>query len=620
MKENQERLDGLLTLPVELLVYIVSFLGAVRDKIKLRYVCRTLRSVVETPSLWCEFEWAYYDDREEYCVNSALKTSGKYVRRVSFPDHVTSTKLVEMLQHCSGVTHLILPVATKLTPEQLKKIVENMKHLQCLNLFWEDVSIKPLLIHLKELTIHISKKPKLSQWIQDWAMEGFVPETLNIVSNVTPKFVLELLNDWQYWNSKLSPGHIAFLKFYAHIKVPLSLSPPLPVFQLQYGSKASLPFTSARQVGVLFGLKKDMLLLTDNIYGGKVMCKAVAVSNKVLQNSYDVQFCCKVPDLRFVTHFDAAYCDAFTPSHLEQLSISCPDLQQLNLRNNALCLKKLQGLRSIAHNCKKLQGLNLLGIPVINVESHLPLWETLCHMKLTHLAVELCMVKPVMKESYKQTLAHLFEKCLSLKALTIYRKVCAQCGKSEKSVFSLFPHFPVLTSCTLINMIYHDSVVQDVIKCKNLQYLYLSSYDCYPESKPLSVASICSLRQVCLESYCTDITNTFMETLSAHGGLQHVILLVNSMSISGIATLVKNSPMLITCRIVTIKALDDKQNEIPTVEALKTALMERFSYRKLFTMGSYQVQQQHSGPFNDGLLEGTDFNCPLWTKPLYYLL
>ena len=603
MEANADRTEYLDRLPMELLVYIVSFLGSFRDKVKLRYVSRTLRSVSETPTLWRVFEWPYYDDREEFCVNNVLKMCGKHVRMISIPNHVTPSKLVEMMHHCTGVTHLSLPVGTKLTFEQLREIVEHMIQLEYLNLLWEDASIKPLLtgVRLKELTIHTSKKLSgIFQWLQDWAMEGFVPENLNIVTNITSRFVLGLLDDWQYWNSKLSADHTALLNFYVSVKVPLNLSPPLPVFQLRYGPSATLPFISASQFGILSGLKKDMLLLTESIYNGKVVHKAAAVSSKMFQNSYDAKVCCKVTDLSFVTHFDAAFCDKFSSNHLEQLSVTCPNLQQLNLRNNAICLLKLQGLQSIAQNCEKLLGLNLLGVPVINVESHLQLWETLCHMRLTHLALELCVVKPaVNSDAYKQTLSGLFKKCFSLKVFTIHGRVCKECGKSDSSVFSSFPHFPVLTSCTLVNMIYHESIVQDLTRCKNLQYLHLSSYDCYPGSKPLSSASFCSLQQVCLESHCTDITNTFMETVSAHGELQHVILLVNSMTIDGIVNLVKNSPML---------------------KLLKATLMERFSHRKLFTMGSYQVEQRHHGPFNDSLLEGTDFNNPLWTKPLYYLL
>jgi len=65
----------------------------------------------------------------------------------------------------------------------------------------------------------------------------------------------------------------------------------------------------------------------------------------------------------------------------------CPNLQQLNLEYNSNCLKSLQGLRVIA-NCNKLQGLNLLGISVKDVENRVQLWEILVDLKLLYLAVE----------------------------------------------------------------------------------------------------------------------------------------------------------------------------------------------------------------------------------------
>ena len=77
-----ERFDDILRLPVELLVYIVSFLPTVRGKVKLRYVSRTLQVVSETPSLWSEFVWPLYDRREEHSVMNVLKTCGDYIKRL----------------------------------------------------------------------------------------------------------------------------------------------------------------------------------------------------------------------------------------------------------------------------------------------------------------------------------------------------------------------------------------------------------------------------------------------------------------------------------------------------------------------------------------------------------
>ena len=116
----------LLTLPSELLVYIISFLTISRDKVKLRCVSnevsKRLRSLCNTPSLWRKFIWPHFDiHREEYCVKSVLKSYGQFVKRFSFPHHVIPSKLT-FLQYCSNVTELSLPIV-KLSPDKLEMII-----------------------------------------------------------------------------------------------------------------------------------------------------------------------------------------------------------------------------------------------------------------------------------------------------------------------------------------------------------------------------------------------------------------------------------------------------------------------------------------------------------------
>ena len=57
---DKHNVTGLLSLPTEILVHVLSFLTAARDKVKLRYVSRQLQSVSETPLLWREFVWPYH--------------------------------------------------------------------------------------------------------------------------------------------------------------------------------------------------------------------------------------------------------------------------------------------------------------------------------------------------------------------------------------------------------------------------------------------------------------------------------------------------------------------------------------------------------------------------------
>ena len=98
VSDNKEPLTILLTLPTELLVYILMFLPTVRDKVKMKYVSHRLQSVIEVPSLWSEFVWPYYDSREERCVINLLKSCGGYMKTISFPDYVPPPlELVNML-------------------------------------------------------------------------------------------------------------------------------------------------------------------------------------------------------------------------------------------------------------------------------------------------------------------------------------------------------------------------------------------------------------------------------------------------------------------------------------------------------------------------------------------
>ena len=91
-----------------------------------------------------------------------------------------------------------------------------------------------------------------------------------------------------------------------------------------------------------------------------------------------------------VSYADISYLSV-TSSHLQRLAVVCPNLQQLNLQGNA---KILQGFRAIVNACENLESLNLERLSVSAVESHVLLWELLSSLKkLTHLNIDLCMVK-----------------------------------------------------------------------------------------------------------------------------------------------------------------------------------------------------------------------------------
>ena len=105
---HEESHVNLITLPTELLVYIISFLSLVDERIFLRHVSRWLKVVIEeAPSLWKKL---VCDTRNECCsVKEVLKVCVQHIKVLSFPYIRVPSTLVEMLQYCSSVQHLSLP-------------------------------------------------------------------------------------------------------------------------------------------------------------------------------------------------------------------------------------------------------------------------------------------------------------------------------------------------------------------------------------------------------------------------------------------------------------------------------------------------------------------------------
>ena len=72
-----------------------------------------------------------------------------------------------------------------------------------------------------------------------------------------------------------------------------------------------------------------------------------------------------------------------------------------------------------------------------------------------------------------------------------------------------------------------------------------------------------------------------METVSAHGGLEHVIILAQDITFGGIIALVKNSPMLVHVTFRVSVGQEIKQNGIPNLMNLKESLMGMLPHRQV---------------------------------------
>jgi len=583
--------------------------------------------VNETPSLWSEFVWPFYDRREERAVINVLKASGDYIKRLEFPHHVTPSTLIRMLRHCGKVTQLTLPPETKFDSKQFKLAVE---HMDCLEKLQVQLSndIEPLLQidGLKELTVHvvIAQKQQTELFcftcVQKWIRRGFVPSNFNIVTKLfSDQVQMSFLESWVRWNNTLPMGHIACLKLYDDFRSILN-SPVFPIAQLEFSQTATMPFVKASNFGLL-GLESDLVLLTSSVHNSKTAFKArIVLSDDDYYFVHDNTLNKAVTDLSFVTNFDFALCESLHSGHLEQLAIACPNLECLNLEGNDKCLRSLKGLQKIAQHCSDLRKVNLRFIPFEAVENHEELWEILSNIKkLTYLALKVCLfgVHVTPNVQYSRKISSVFHKFSSLQGLEFHKSselpLCSTCIASKpqlKWVWLFLSYFPSLRHCSCS---YSDSdSVQDIITgCKELQYLSCYTLEC------LSLSSACTsnLKQITVFSRATDISDIFLETVSAHGGLSRIVLSINSLSSEGITSLIVNSRELMTLGVITCKSICDKQGLRINLKEFKTKMKKEFPCRKIFTVGSYKVMQNKKS-FNkslrDYILEDDNDMSSMW--------
>ena len=608
--DNAEAPDYLSSLPNEVLVKIISLLPETQDRIKLRYVSRRLQKISETPSLWREVVWRDCNSCEEERLHNVMKACGIHIRRLSFSQHLihprtlpivsqTTIKLIKvsemakMLHYCSNLTHLSLPVLDHSKSlngggdgpdDQLREAIQRMKYLEVLKVYCCS-SYQPyfdLKMALKELTVHtIIHSEKVIEGFQIWMMNGFNPPNLNVIvpnGNIySPMITLRkfLLGTWPKWNVRVPTGHTACIRLYSNYKVPLSLFQNAPVFQLRYGETVTLPYVRAANVGI----DDKWLLLTDHDDGSKSVHKATLYlrpSHAMQSILYfhgqgnQLQLDNSVTDL---TELDLSECNI----NIKPIVSACPWLQRLNLTNTRSL--RLEELQVIATCCCNLQGLNLMKIQTFDNNFCVNIWEILCSMKLTHLCMDSSLFGTKLRDVQKTRLVTLFKQCTTLQALELSSSMA--CG--SQTYYDLLPHFPSLKYCRLVNQnsIYAEHILTT---CKNLRLFCY--YGIYGRQFSLSLAYN-NLQQLCISSEDTDLNDNFMNTVSAHGGLIHVALFVGSVTGHGIATLISNSPNLLTFGL-----REQKRSGDDYLKSLGATLQEIFNHRKLFTSGVFGLMRQ----------------------------
>ena len=118
----------------------------------------------------------------------------------------------------------------------------------------------------------------------------------------------------------------------------------------------------------------------------------------------------------------------------EQLAIACPNLEGINLRSAVNCFLSLNGLHTIVDKCQTLQGLNLVGIPVVCGVSFAFMGIIINIKKFTHLTIDLSML--IYSNADKQKLNGLLKSCNALKAPEILNAYNAD-GDAKDLLFSI---------------------------------------------------------------------------------------------------------------------------------------------------------------------------------------
>ena len=592
----QRSLKNFTNFPIEIVVYIFSFITGARDRLSVRCVSRLFRCISQTPSLWRQFIWPHLDDSEKPGVKNMLKHHGDSVKQLCLMDHISRFELVIMFHHCKHVVQLSLLASTELPPEQLVKVIKSMKNLQLLDILWacqsQILELLSVSANLRELTVRIPSKDRCGDlltsfytrcWVGKWEMQRFLPHTLNIILS-SGTCANNYIDRWLNSNSTPPHGYTSCLRFYTRYKLPMDRFPSLPVFQLEFGQSCTLPLVKASTYGLL-GLEEDLLSLTSRLtYDGKTVHKATLAP--LSEISVESHLNSDITNLKFVTHFDASYCKSVHCGHLEQLALACPNLKEVNLKGNVNCLRCLQGLHTLANCCANLHGLNISGISMTAVESRVQLWEILASLQLAYLSIELCALIPHKEDIFNiPRIISLFKKCLWLRALELCdTRFCNEC----RDIFMkelLLPYFPSLVHIMMESSQDAAVILLDTIStCKSLKYFKYTNHN----SLSCSVAFECNLVELYIASCRTDLPDTFIHSVSAHGGLVYVVLCVKSVTGESVAMLIANSPNLTLYHVNT--------DYLPFVgttfslELFDTTLKKKFSDRKLFCCGSYNLQ------------------------------
>lgn len=585
------------SLPMEMLVRVCSFLS-IRERQRLRQVCKTLYQVLDSPLLWKTITIDGFAC-SDYPGMSAVLARHSAVERL----HIRgSFNLVGLTKELCTCTHL-----RSLKLEQSPCYVANMASV---------VRALPSLAHLNFQPVNTScglghcthVMCRTVEW-QDFmgAVENLT--TLTLLSQWDENFVEFLLRQWvcvQY-----RPTNICMTTMY------MQTAPPQESMQSRYSSLQDLwkecmenfpPCEEVCQFRITWQAShlslNDVPIFELNLDGSPLslstalcytypeasdtfhMHGMISLSGKnqsVKEDEYFTsgryisrsEFVLSETETKFL-HFNTATAhltslslteaSALDSCHLEVIAHHCKSLVQLNLSGCKKCLNPLFGLATLASNCTHLQALNVQNIPCNYVERTSEMWMCLSQMEsLRHLAIDPCLFQPSQEadeftgEQYSVSDESEIEE--SLKAmktiqvleiqttLTATKSIqCPHCRNMDSHLVELVRHMKALHTLhirgvspvvcgVMLNSAFHN--------CKYLRCLSIHMEFSFTLS-PADL-KLCSIQKLYIHCPRFNITDSLMMALAqaSSSTLTHVYFTGRSISKGSVTMLLQDFPYLV---------------------------------------------------------------------------
>jgi len=339
-----DQASSLEMLPTELVIKTLSYLPT-RDRFMMQYVCRRFQDVTEMPLLWKEFVWPDFEPHHVRSVTKILKDHGEYVRKIFFPAHLEQAKLLEMAKCCTQMTHLSLPRDTKLSLDDLRKIVYAMKCLLQLDVFAagnftqrhesvdsvrhgvtcklivglleiSSTSVKELNLHVdSHESIHKNLFTDIEKSIKQLVDQGCHLPTINVYKKCT------IMGFYSLWR-EVQPNSAFKINLYQYKQIAMNLYPPMPLQRYEFGPSATSHFIELNAHGMLHHSRNKVFCLNEFDHNGTVRHTITPANIIVDVENVRINY---TSCLHSVYYVDLSCANVYS-DNLKRLSIMCPHL------------------------------------------------------------------------------------------------------------------------------------------------------------------------------------------------------------------------------------------------------------------------------------------------------